>query len=201
MFRYLLVAAFSVLWFGEAIAGAQNSAQAPSQTATPPRTDDVPPFLHARGGGAPLALAISGLAQGYARVAAGRRVFAVCWYGGVTPFEVVLTDPSGKGLIDEANLDGNELVKQSKPVELAAGADYRIEVIDAQGSRAIGSFHVEPPASIPATTADAAAAPALALSKADISLSYEAYLRLAPGSGGPETATGRAVASLCHQVE
>lgn len=88
MYRTLVVAAYSLLNVGVAVAAQQAAAGAG------PRTDDVPPFLHARGGlENPLTIAISGLATGYARVAAGTRVFALCWEGGDTPFEVVLTGP------------------------------------------------------------------------------------------------------------
>jgi hypothetical protein len=174
----------------------------PAPQASKPVHDDVPPFLHARGGGGPPAFAISGLASGYAQIATGVRVFAVCWSGGQGPFDVALIGPDGAKLVEEANVDGNELVKASRPVTFTAGV-YRIQLTDAARSQVEGSFHVaatqDMPA-LPAPTSDPLAA-ALAASAVSPAFSYEAYLRVAPTSGGPDTASGQAVARLCHQSE
>jgi hypothetical protein len=177
-----------------------GSAPAPKTTAAP-LTDDVPPFVNARGGSEPLSLAISGLRSGYARIAAGRRMFGVCWNGGVGPYEVTLRDSGGDAVVHETAIDGSELVKSSKPVLFAVGL-YRVDVADSAGGHAEGQFTVVEPSSPPRSQPDEVGVGSARTLSRDLTYSYEAYLSVLPlAVGRPGSDADRLTAQLCHQPQ
>jgi hypothetical protein len=200
-YRIALAAAAVALLLGSAIraAVAQPTAGRGAAHKNTIHADDVPPGLHARGaGGAPLALSISGLKSGYARVGAGSRMFGVCWSGGNGPYEVTLRDADGGILLDEAGLGPmlNELIKSSAPVLLRPGV-YSLDLADSAGAHALGNFTVVDPSSLPAAGGVRAAQ---SLSQTDLTLSYEAYLRVLPlAHNAPQSDAAALVNQLCHQ--
>ena len=166
----------------------------------PPPSDDVPPpGLRARGAhGDPLILGNSGLKSGYARVGAGARMFGVCWNGGTGPFAVVLQDAAGRTVLNETGIDPalNELIKSSSPLLLRRGV-YSLDVTDSVGQDAKGHFTVVAPSTLPP---GATVSAAQAIASADVTLSYEAYLRVLPmARHAPQSDAAALVNQLCHQ--
>jgi hypothetical protein len=167
----------------------------------PQPTDDVPPFVGARGE-VPLNFAVTGLSRGFAEVGPGARMFAVCWQGGDAPYTVSLRNAAGQTLVLEKGLSGTELILASKPVAFTAGA-YDIDVSDAQGAHADGRFTVVAAAMLPPggdATGPAAVTAAEAADRAGAQYRYEAYLRVAPAAiGAPGSAADQLARTLCHR--
>jgi hypothetical protein len=172
--------------------------------------DDVPlppPHVKIRGEAQvePLALTLSGLASGHARVGAGPRIFGVCWRGGTGPYEVTLRDAGGAVLGDWKDLgpDASELIKSSKPpIDFKPGR-YQVEVGDHAGARAVGRFQAVEAAKLPSAGDGAsavAAARTLAQGGSRLAYSYEAYLRTLPlARGAPASDAAGLVKELCHR--
>ena len=170
--------------------------------ATPPSdSDDVPPFVGARGD-TPLAFAVTGLAHGFAEIGPGARVFAVCWQGGEAPYAVTLRDGAGHTLAAETGLSGSELILASHPLSFAAGT-YDLDVTDAAGGHVDGQFKVVAPELLPPgpdANGAAAVSAAEAADRAGSAFRYEAYLRVVPAAvGAPGSAADQLARSLCHR--
>jgi len=186
----------------------QTQPQPPPKPGGASLPDDVPPFVHARGGEAvagganALYLAISGLKRGYARVGAGSRIFGVCWSGGVAPYSVTLSNPKGRITVNERGIDGNELIKSSTPVQLEPGF-YHIAVGDSAGAHVEGDFEVVPPSTLPSQPRTGSNADTLrwaqSLDKLDIAYDYEAYLMALPLTTSAQDPDAiRLLTQLCH---
>jgi hypothetical protein len=133
-------------------------------------------------------------------------MFGICWDGGAGEFEVIVHDATGQIVLHESGLaaGSSELIKASTPVVLQPGA-YKLEVDDQSGDRAVGSFTVVDPSTLPAPSPvsgrDAAVVQgAQSLGQGDITLSYEAYLRVLPlAQANPQSDAARLVTQLCHR--
>jgi hypothetical protein len=189
------------------VAAPRAVAQSPTRTLSPPPkqtpaapADDVPPFLHARSwGGEHLNLAISGLKSGLARVEAGDRTFGVCWNGGVEPYEVTLRNATGEALVDESKIDGDELIRSSRPVSFTPGV-YTLDVADSAGERATGQFTVIEASSWPGEKPRLADPRTGAITEAHLKYSYDAYLNALAQDGGRWTvAATEHAAQICHR--
>lgn len=133
-----------------------------------------------------LSLDTPGLLDGRARIATGRRHFALEWTGGKAPYRVALRDAGGAVLADETGLPTLQLTISSRLIDFRPGA-YRVEVSDATGAVQRGSFSAVTAiagASASPTTADANEQAvrdgASLVAMRDPALAYEAYLRLFP---------------------
>jgi hypothetical protein len=191
-----VIAVTALLATGPAGVGARAD---PSASAT----DDVPPFVPARGDDQALAFAVSGLRLGSAQVAAGERIFGVCWRGGEPPYDLSLREDGGKVLLHERGLRADEVVKTSSPVALTPGR-YFIELADAAGGRTEGRFQVVDAADFPVRadggSPESRFGGAVALTRESMAFAFEAYLRIvddavrSPGSPADDLAH-----RLCHR--
>ena len=183
-----------------AVAGAEAKAvhpdPRPSSGAGGGTSDDVPPFVHARGGeDGPLELTLSGLTKGYARVASGERIFGLCWRGGAGPYAVTLRDASLRVILHETAIPSEQLIKSSRPVVLARGV-YSVDVADSAGLQVEGRFEVVEPSALPAQPALEVAT----IDKGDPVYSFETYLRVLPDLvSSHREAADQMAALLCHR--
>lgn len=115
-------------------------AETPATTKHDEPTPQTVPFPKGRGP-APLEMAIGGLKDASAHVAAGARIFGICWLGGLAPYSVVLSDAKGTVIVNETDLDAHELVKSSKLTHLDPGT-YKIAIDDIKGNDLSGQFTV-----------------------------------------------------------
>jgi hypothetical protein len=131
----------------------------------------------------PLALPMPGLAAGTARVSAGDRYIMMRWEGGTAPYRFVLRDAKEDTLVDEAGISTRMLAIRSHTVNLVPGR-YVIEISDNGNTVVRGSFtaaggifdmtHLTDGDTVEASTNAAA----LIAAGDDLSLYFEAYLRL-----------------------
>src|SRR5262249_36379104 len=96
----------------------------------------------------PLQMAVPGIAEGTARVAAGRRVFGGAWEGGVPPYLVTLSGGQGDGPLHEARVEHHQLVQSSERHSLLPGGP-EVKVVDGTGAVTKGRFSVVPGETIP----------------------------------------------------
>jgi hypothetical protein len=191
-----------------ALVAASTASHAQPPHPNPPPPPPPRPTVFARDWNSDiLALAISGLDGGHARVAAGSRMFGICWSGGAGPYDIVLTDGSGQVVIHEAEVDPklSAYIQSSPRVNLQPGF-YRIQVTDHSAAHASAPFEVVEPSMLPAAAAlkagydESAVLRARALSQADVTLSYEAFLRALPLANiAPKSDAASFVAELCHR--
>jgi hypothetical protein len=183
-------------------------ASTPAASQPPKQPEATAPFPSARGV-ATFELAIGGLGNANARVAAGARIFGICWLGGQGPYSVILRDAKGAALVDEEGIDSRELVKASKPTSLEPG-DYTVAINDGTGKRVSGQFTVLAAKAMPIAPMESGAAPLDGNSKAigtarwlmtqGPTYQYEAYLTLVPltiTSGNSEA--GQLLDQICQR--
>lgn len=141
-------------------------------------------------GEGPLALRLTGLDNGAARIAAGKRHLAVGWRGGTPQYTVrFYADNRSTPLLTESRIQGSQLVIRSRRVRLSPG-DYLIRIIDGRGKKVEGRFTAVDAPRIPDPPADLAPAWVSREAKQVIAAywlagqengrwAYEAYLRVA----------------------
>jgi hypothetical protein len=128
--------------------------------------------------GRELALLPPDLARGSARVTVGLRPFAVAWYGGVAPFAVTVSGPSGI-IVSEAGLDA-QVLRLQDPRNLMAGT-YTVTVRDAVGANVSGAFTaIREGSVVVAGTAEAAILAAGAKLGKGQDRRFDAFISLAP---------------------
>jgi hypothetical protein len=87
----------------------------------------------------PFSIAIPGLADGAARIAARPRRFGVAWNGGRAPFSVAVVGSDGTTVVRETGIRAQELLISSRLVDFAPG-EYGIVIEDADQRRVSGKF-------------------------------------------------------------